>query len=322
MRLTLVHNPSAGSGRPSRDELTGQLHEAGYDVRYVSTEDDEVTRALDDPGDLVLVAGGDGAVADVAKQLVGRDVPLGILPTGTANNIARSLGVCGTPRQLVGALRPERLPQVPRAVWNVGVARGPWGEARFVEAAGVGLFARLLRATEDARRAGADTSAGASAGASAASGTEKIEHGRRRLQRLLDSAVARRVRIDADGEDVSGDYLLGEALNVRFVGPSVDLAPGAGRGDGYLALVLVGEHDRRAFGDYLAALADGREAAPPVSPRRVRQVRLSWTPGEGRLDDELWPPEPVDARASAPPDVPMVELTLVDGRLDVLVPGG
>jgi diacylglycerol kinase family enzyme len=310
MRATLIHNPTAGSGGPSRDELVAAFRDAGWEVTYRSTAAGEGALTVVDPGDLVVAAGGDGTVADVAKRFVGRGVPLAILPIGTANNVARSLGVSGAPGALLAALRGGRLADVPRVPWDVGVARGPWGERRFVEAAGVGLFAALLRTVEE----GGDPS-----------GPDPVAGGRRRLRAVLRRATARAVRVDADGEDLSGDYLLAEVLNVRSVGPRVELAPRAGRGDGRLALVLMREEHRHPFDAWLAALLDGRDAASPLPVRPVRRVRLGWTPGAGRLDDELWPPAPPAPEPGvrdAPPAAREVAIAVADGGLEVLVPDG
>ena len=64
MRALLMHNPTAGSGRHTRDELLGHLGAAGFSTRYVSTDDDDYKAALAE-GDveIVIVAGGDGTVA-------------------------------------------------------------------------------------------------------------------------------------------------------------------------------------------------------------------------------------------------------------------
>ena len=72
MRVTLFHNPSAGDARLTADQLQSILREAGYQVRYQSTEKDWRS-ALDDVGELAVVAGGDGTVAKVAIDAASAD---------------------------------------------------------------------------------------------------------------------------------------------------------------------------------------------------------------------------------------------------------
>jgi YegS/Rv2252/BmrU family lipid kinase len=63
---------------------------------------DALARAVDSGADLIVVGGGDGTLSEAAHQLAHRDVCLGVLPLGTTNNFARSLGL---PLNLPGALR-------------------------------------------------------------------------------------------------------------------------------------------------------------------------------------------------------------------------
>ena len=70
MRLTLIHNPAAGDGRPSGADLKKMLAEAGFQVRYESIKKDW-KKALQRPADLVVAAGGDATAAKVLKQLAG-----------------------------------------------------------------------------------------------------------------------------------------------------------------------------------------------------------------------------------------------------------
>ena len=88
MRALLVHNPKAGSGRPSGDELLAALDAAGFSTTYCSTKTGDVDQALAQPADIVIVAGGDGTVAKIARSLNDRKTLVAILPFGTANNIA------------------------------------------------------------------------------------------------------------------------------------------------------------------------------------------------------------------------------------------
>ena len=90
-RVTLVHNPGAGDEQHSAERVLKELAGAGYDARLRSTREEGLERALEDPGELVIVAGGDGSIKKVAVALAGRDVPMAILPIGTANNIANSV---------------------------------------------------------------------------------------------------------------------------------------------------------------------------------------------------------------------------------------
>src|SRR4029453_10631218 len=106
MRVTLIHSPTAGKGKPSPDALLKILHKEGYDVRYASTKEKRWSRALDKRTDLYAVAGGDGTVGRVARKLAQREIatlPVAVLPLGTANNIAESLNVRGTFKKLITA---------------------------------------------------------------------------------------------------------------------------------------------------------------------------------------------------------------------------
>src|SRR5437868_2564299 len=101
MRAVLVHNPTAGTKGYDKDGITAALKLAGYETRYASTKGDDVEDALKKGADLVVAAGGDGTIATVIRALTDRSIPVALLPLGTANNIARSLGIAGTPQELV-----------------------------------------------------------------------------------------------------------------------------------------------------------------------------------------------------------------------------
>jgi len=95
MRILLVHNPKAGSEEHQGEDLIKVLTRAGQKAIYESSKAKGMAKALKKI-DLVLVAGGDGTVSEVACRLVAlkSKVPLSMLPLGTANNFARTLGFC------------------------------------------------------------------------------------------------------------------------------------------------------------------------------------------------------------------------------------
>ena len=303
MRVTLVHNPEAGSGDHLGAELLARLRDEGHEPVYTTTEAAALSRALADAPDVVLAAGGDGTVGAVARLMAARmpHPPLAILPVGTANNLARSLGVHGTVDDVVRGLDSNM-----RRRLDVATARAPWGTVRFVESAGVGLFGAMLR---DAER---DPNLESSVGSPRPSGRGA------RLVRMLDRSRARHWRIEADGEDVSGTYLLAAAMNTRFVGPTLGLAPDADPGDGQLDLLLVREEDRDALRSYLVTVASENEPRIALPTTRVNRARIEWNATSGHVDDHLWPePSP----QSRPIQVgSLTEVDAMGSHVEILIP--
>ena len=302
MRVTLVHNPVAGSGDHEGSDLLARLRAAGHDADYSTTEAASLSRALESAPDVVLAAGGDGTVGAVARLMATRAerIALAILPIGTANNIARSLGVHGSVDEIV-----DGLDSPVRRKLDVGTARAPWGTARFVESAGVGVFAAMLR---DAERDDAGSTAP----------IDTADRGAR-VRRMMDDAHARHWRIDGDGEDLSGDYLFAIAMNIASVGPALALAPAADPGDGRLDLLLVREDDRSALGAYFDSVARGEEPTLTIPTRRVNRLRLEWSGTHGHVDDRLWP----DTRSGGGPTFPLgptAEIDVSGPPLPIVVP--
>ncbi len=101
----LVANPTAQSGKAADwiRHARALLDEAGVAHRFVATEPDGATvglvrDAVDRDGARVIIyMGGDGTFAEVAKGILGsehaREVVMGMLPTGTANDQGKSFGL-------------------------------------------------------------------------------------------------------------------------------------------------------------------------------------------------------------------------------------
>lgn len=110
------------------------LIKAGYQPVYRATSSEEdLDHALDGVHGLVVVGGGDGTVRAVASRLIGKNIPLAVIPSGTANNIARALGIEGNSLEIIAGLE-----QPMRRYYDVGKVQAPWGEDYFLEAAGYG----------------------------------------------------------------------------------------------------------------------------------------------------------------------------------------
>ena len=107
-RTALVVNVRSRRGRRHYPTVCRQLHHAGLDLLDQHPVADPrhlpqaLATAVDSGADLIVVGGGDGTLSEAAHQLAHRDVCLGVLPLGTTNNFARSLGL---PLHLPAALR-------------------------------------------------------------------------------------------------------------------------------------------------------------------------------------------------------------------------
>jgi YegS/Rv2252/BmrU family lipid kinase len=146
----LIVNPNAGRkiGMTTNafgvDDARDLLQRHGIEAEIWCTEHpghatELARRAESEHYELVIAAGGDGTVEEVAEGLVGTTVELGVLPLGSVMNIARMLGI---PRDLDAAADVIRDRRVARI--DVGRATTSARTAYFVEAAGIGIDAGLF----------------------------------------------------------------------------------------------------------------------------------------------------------------------------------
>jgi diacylglycerol kinase family enzyme len=268
MRLTLIYNPTAGQDDHDRGSLHAVLEEHGHDVRIASVKENGWKQMLSDPGELVVVAGGDGTVRKVFKELASSGVPVTVAPVGSANNVARTLGLAERPIE-------ELLAGVPggeRRRFEVGEAAAPWGTTPFVESFGGGLFAEVLLRAEDVEQQ-----------------SDKVDLGLRLLEDSLRDLPALEWELEADGVDASGAYLAIEAMNIRETGPNIPLAPDADPGDGVLDVAVLPAGSRLALARRAWGLRRGTvEQQKPVEHLRGSLLEIELPPGtELNVDGEI-----------------------------------
>jgi YegS/Rv2252/BmrU family lipid kinase len=153
-RVFVVLNPVAGTSSAERVRRAINQHFDPRETRIEGAEghceihetehgvscSDAVREAVGRGYDLVIAAGGDGTVSAVANGLVGTDTPLAILALGTANVLARELGI---PLDLDAACR---LAADPHASRNIDAMRV--GANCYLTQLGVGLDAIMIRDTD------------------------------------------------------------------------------------------------------------------------------------------------------------------------------
>ena len=320
MRVTLMHNPRAGEADYTADKLLEALDDAGYEAIYQSVKEEEFASALADPGELVVVAGGDGTVRQISTHLAGRGIPIGLLPLGTANNISRSLGVRGKPQELIqgwASARRQRL--------DLGVATGPWGETHFMEAVGLGLFPQAMLAAQARQRNPPPTTKRRRATADLEGPDAALHRDLRSLMQRLRAQRAEEMRVTLDGRDASGRYLMVEGMNTNCIGPNLVLAPQADPTDGILDVVLLGERERERLEAYIEDRLEGRDEPPLLPVRAARRLEIEWEGTLVHLDDELWPPVSTeDGEAGRPPPAGRegMRIALERQALEFLIPLG
>jgi diacylglycerol kinase (ATP) len=144
MEVVIIGNPNSGSAGDEGylERFAETLRVGGLEVEVLNTErPDHATELAATAGDrLIIAAGGDGTVNEVVNGL-SRGATLGILPLGTANVLARELGL---------PLKPEdgceRILTGTGSRMDVGVATDEEGtQRRFTCMAGIGFDANVVR---------------------------------------------------------------------------------------------------------------------------------------------------------------------------------
>ncbi len=150
MKTLLIINPSAGRRKVSPLAAISQaLRQPFIDLAvHQTTGPGDATvvarQAVVDGYELVVAAGGDGSLNEVANGLVGSEVALGLVPVGTENVLARELGIPLEPTRACQYL----LDQVPRCI-DVGRIN----ERYFVCFAGIGFDAHVAHTLDPKRKA-------------------------------------------------------------------------------------------------------------------------------------------------------------------------
>lgn len=138
--LKLIYNPNSGDKqfKNSLDACAEVFQNAGYETRLVRATSREILdqsiASMDECA--VIAAGGDGTVNHVVNALMRhkKDVPLGIIPAGTANDFANYLKMPKDPRAAAEAIVRGRITKA-----DLGIAN----DCYFINVCGVGLLANV-----------------------------------------------------------------------------------------------------------------------------------------------------------------------------------
>ncbi|MES1240808.1 MAG: diacylglycerol kinase family protein [Acidobacteriota bacterium] len=291
-RSALIYNPTAGRQRHAQvlDPILEALRKGGLDVEPVPTGGPgQATGLARDRAaagaDLVIAFGGDGTVREVSAGILGTDAVLGILPGGTTNVLAMSLGLPLDPLESARFL-PRLCPQP----LDVGLVN----EAPFLMMISAGLDSSVLAAL--------DTRLKWRFGKAAIVWQGLQEWWRYPYPRF---------QVLADGEPFDASFVA--VSNIPHYGGAYALAPGARPYDGRLDLVLFRGGGRLETIGFVADLLRGVHIRrKDVTIRHVREVVFESPSGaiaqiDGDVCEERLPltvriaPEPLRVMA---PEIP------------------
>ncbi len=297
-KAKVLHNPGAGEGDTTKRELVKQIESEGFKCSYSSTKQFRWENIETEDIDFLILAGGDGTVRKVAEELLGRKVidkklPLGLLPFGTANNIAKTLGMDKPAPEIIHGWHDATLKN-----FDVGRIEGLTKPTFFLESFGYGLFPKLM--LEMKKRNKNDIQ----------DPKEQLQAALELLHELVLSAPVKKCNIQIDTIDCSGEFLLVEVMNIRSIGPNLHLAPDADPGDGKFDIVLITENQRKHLAEYVRNKIDGLEVPFDFPLLKGKSLQIDWNGKHIHVDDEYHKAdEPVSIR-----------IELRQGLLDFLVP--
>ncbi|HEY3397129.1 MAG TPA: diacylglycerol kinase family protein [Armatimonadota bacterium] len=296
-RRLIICNPHAlhVSERAPRETVLHLLAQVGLEAEVVTAHDRQETRQLTERAvaegyDQVVAAGGDGTINSVLQGLVGSAVPLGVLPLGTGNALARYLGVINM-RQALATLA-------------AGTARaidlGQINDRYFAIMAGVGLSAQVSETLGYPTKRGLGR-------------LSYLYHG----MRIKADVPARRFRITFDGETgatLEQDLVEATVFNLpeQMFG-SVKLLNAASGNDGVLEMLLV--PDASAWG----VLHDAGSAL--MGPARLDLLRGATVHRFTSAHLEVDPPWRWQTEGEVGGDTP-VDISVHSGALRVLYSEG
>ena len=291
----LIYNPAAGALRRNPERILqrtiaalahGDIAPRPLPTSAPGHADSLAREAVRQGAYLILVLGGDGTVNEVVQGLIDSDVPLGVLPGGTANVLAMELGLGS---RLESAAK--RLTEFePRPV-ALGRITGSFGSRYFLLMAGAGLDANIVYEV--------------SAGLKNAVG--KLAYWAAGFARFFQRVDQLEVRVLTNGDDKIHQCGFALVSRVRNYGGDLEIASGASLHDDHFEVVLFEGSNPLRYAWYMLNVAAKRvQRVRGVRVMRAHQVKIL-TEAPVQIDGEYL------GRQS-------VSIEIVPGALQLLLP--
>jgi YegS/Rv2252/BmrU family lipid kinase len=273
MKAKLIFNPAAGNPAESAAQLLELL-------RYLQTQQIEAEVVVVQPGmrlsaiarravhagaKMVIVSGGDGTIENVALGLVGSETTLGIIPTGSRNNLARSLGIpTGNLAAAAALVRNGRRRKI-----DVGFVHHRKASRCFLEAGTIGLASALYPSADD------------------------FQHGdlgkiTEFISTLVSAAPSEiRLRLDRPSREIVTHAHMVVVANMPFMGANFQIAPDVVFDDRHLDVFVYSDLSKR---DLIGHVMQSPSSVPDARIQRfqVRTISITTKPAMPVMADGVF----------------------------------
>jgi diacylglycerol kinase (ATP) len=265
MRVKLIANPGAGNVEEAAHNLkqvTGYLKANGLKVDVALAKPKEkatplARRAVKDGYKIVIAMGGDGTIEAVMRGMIGSKARLGIVPAGTENNIARSLGISEDLEQACASIVSDNTLELDMG--QITTRKGK--KFNFFEMATVGLAAAIY---PDANKV--------------ANG--KFLNIRGAIMTLARQDPKPRVSLTLnDDSKIEVETMVVMVSNTPGFGKNFNVAPRASLQDGLLDISIYPDFSKVELLGYYAAVMDGGYSGDgKVQHYQVRKLKVKTSP--------------------------------------------
>ena len=287
-RVVVAINPSAsfGATRDVGPAVVQTLRALGHEVTSLTEPDFEsliasARAAIKSRPDALVVVGGDGMVNLGTNLLAGTKVPLGIVPSGTGNDMARGLGIPIDNTEAAIDRLADALQREPRVI---DAARVSWTDADGTK--GERWFACALSAGFD----------------SIVNERANLMHHPKGPSRYIIALLAelvhlapRHYKVRLDDRELETDAMLVSLGNNVSLGGGMKITPDAKLDDGLLDVLIVKPLSRIAFLRIFPRVFKGEHTTDPrVIIERARRIRIESDGMVAYGDGERFAPLPID----------------------------
>lgn len=261
----LIANPGSGtiSGRGKLlYQVTRTLKDLGVklDVAVAKPKEEAIViarKAVKDGYKVVIGMGGDDTIEAIIRGIAGSKVHLGIIPAGTANNLAKSLGIPEDPKEACALIASGHFRKLDLGyVW---VRKGK--KFPFFELVTLGLAATVYPASEHVHKG-------------------RISSIVDTIQAFLKQEPNQKITLVMDGEStITVETMLALVANVPLIGPNMLLDPNASIDDGFLDVSLYPNFSKAELLAYAVNVAkEGSTEDEKIQRYRARKLTIKGTP--------------------------------------------